>query len=165
MTAPGKAVRHPQSAHAALSSTIAFRDMVKRVCLSGTLNWPTVRRPTYGAEIPASVTWTSDRGYMVVSKDRAAALRAIGARDASSSLIRASRFQERIPAGGGVHDSGFLWLDTSRLGEVLESLGQEYAGLIGERDPVLVVVTGGEDEIRWTSRTRLTSLIFDLMLM
>ena len=42
--------------------------------------------------------------------------------------------------------------------------GKAMAALVENRDPVLVVVTGEDQRIRWSSRTRLTSLLLDFML-
>ncbi len=117
-----------------------------------------------GTDADEALYWTYDRGFMVVSADRGAAARAINVRDSASSLIRTSRFQQQFPSGSGVHNSGFMWLDLSRFSDVLAALGQENLGLSPTADPVLVVVTGSDSEIRWASTTRLTSLIFDLLL-
>ena len=92
-------------------------------------------------------------------------MRAINVRDSASSLIRSSRFLRQFPSGSGVHSSGFLWLDIGRLGEVIAALGGESLNLGNGTEPVLIVVTGEDDQIRWASRSRLTSLIFDFLLM
>ncbi len=92
-------------------------------------------------------------------------MRAISVRDSASSLIRSSRFLRQFPSGSGVHSSGFLWLDIGRFGEVLSALGVQSLGFNGSTEPVLIVITGEDDQIRWASRARLTSLIFDLLLM
>jgi len=111
-----------------------------------------------------ALTWTYDRGYMVVSSDRGMVQRAITVRESASSLVRSSRFQQQFPSGSGVHSSGFTWLDIGRFDEVLTALGLETAGLGENIDPVLIVVTGENDSIRWATRSRLTRLIFDLLL-
>ena len=129
------------------------------------VNGRTWKTLSAGVENPSVLTWTYDRGYMVTAMNRANAVRAIGVRDSSSSLTRSSKFLSRFPAGGSVHESGFLWLDPGAFGAILETLGKAPLGLENNRDPVLVVITGGEDQIRWASRTRLTSLIFDFLLM
>ena len=112
-----------------------------------------------------ALSWTYDRGYLVVSTDRATAMRAISVRDSASSLIRSSRFLRQFPSGSGVHSSGFLWLDIGRFGEVIAALGGESLNLGNGTEPVLIVVTGEDDQIRWASRSRLTSRIFDFLLM
>ncbi|MGD8331463.1 MAG: hypothetical protein PVJ49_18670, partial [Acidobacteriota bacterium] len=111
-----------------------------------------------------SVTWTYDRGYAVVSTSRDTAVRAIAVRDSASSLVRTSRFQQLIPAGTGLHSSGFYWLDLGRIVEVMEALGQPVTA-IGDGEPMLVVITAEDDNIRWASNTRLTSLLFNFMFM
>jgi hypothetical protein len=110
------------------------------------------------------IVWTYDRGYMLVSTDEASIMRAIGVRDSAGSLIRSSRFQQQYPGGGNLHNSGFMWLDVSRVGEIAASMGQEVAGMAAGADPILVVLTGEADSLRWATRSRLTSLIFDLLL-
>jgi hypothetical protein len=117
------------------------------------------------AEFP-TFTWTHDRGYMVASADRALALRAIGVRDSGSSLIRSAAFQQQFPPSGGLHNSGFFWLNTAGMVEELASLSQSptAAALAASRDPVLVVLTGDQDRIHWASRTRLTSLLLNIAL-
>jgi hypothetical protein len=111
-------------------------------------------------------TWTHDRGYLVASADRALALRAIGVRDSGSSLIRSAAFQQQFPPSGGLHNSGFFWLNTAGMVEELASLSQSptAAALAASRDPVLVVLTGDQDRIHWASRTRLTSLLLNIAL-
>ena len=111
-----------------------------------------------------TLSWTYDRGYLVVSTDRAMALRAISVRDSASSLIRSVRFQQQFPTGVGIHNSGFFWFNLGAFAEVLASLGRETLGLENAAEPVLIVITGDDDRIRWTSRARLTSLIFDFLL-
>lgn len=113
---------------------------------------------------PDALSWTYDRGYLVASTDRATALRAINVRDSASSLIHSSKFQQQFPSGGGVHNSGFFWLDLGRFADVLAPLGQETLGLENGGGPLLIVITGDDDWIRWATRARLTSLIFDLLL-
>ena len=117
-----------------------------------------------GGSTAGAVSWTYDHGYLVASPNRAVALRAIAVRDSASSLIRSAKFQQQFPSGGGIHNSGFLWLDVGRFAEVLASLGWDSLGLENRAEPVLVVITGDDDWIRWASRARLTSLIFDFLL-
>jgi hypothetical protein len=115
---------------------------------------------------PMTVYWTHDRGYLIASMDRALAARAIGIREAGTSLTRSAAFQERFPVTGGMHHSGFLWLNTSGVLAELAGLVESPAvrSLLGSREPVLVVVDGEMERIHAASRTRLTSLILDLML-
>jgi hypothetical protein len=94
------------------------------------------------------------------------AARAITVRASGSSLVRSAAFLERFPAAGGIHHSGFLWVNTNGLLADLASLVQSPAvkSLIGSRDPILVTLDGETERIHTASRTRLTSLIFDLFL-
>jgi hypothetical protein len=114
--------------------------------------------------IETALWWTYDHGYVVASTNLAAAQRAISVRDSASSLVRTSKFQRQFPTGSDIHNSGFFWLDLGRFAEILEALGKEGLGLGNGTDPVLIVVTGDDDSIRWASRARLTSLIFDFLL-
>jgi ABC-type Na+ transport system ATPase subunit NatA len=102
----------------------------------------------------------------VASTERALAVRAITLRDTGSSLVRSLRFQERFPATSGLHHSGFLWLNTNGVLADLANLVDSPAikNLMGSRDPILVVIDGETERIHAASRTRLTSLILDVML-
>jgi hypothetical protein len=115
---------------------------------------------------PLSLHWTYDRGYLIASSDRALATRAIAIRQSGSSLIRSANFQQRFPSTGGMHHSGFFWLNTNGILAELSGLVQSPAlkSLMGSRDPLLVVLDGETERIRAGSRSRLTSLILDAML-
>ena len=124
--------------------------------------WNSVRP---GASL-TTLYWTYDRGYLIASTDRALAVRAIGVRDSGSSLVRSSVFRRQFPRDGGLHHSGFFWLNTRDVADELALLvNNPGAGVLaGWRDPVLVVLTGEADQVRWASRTRFTSFLLDLML-
>jgi len=113
-----------------------------------------------------SLYWTYDRGYMILSMDRALAARAISTRDSGLSLVRSSAFQQRFPATNGMHHSGFLWVNTNGILAQLAGLVESPAlkNLMTSREPVLVVLDGETERIRASSRTRLTSLLLDLTL-
>jgi hypothetical protein len=113
-----------------------------------------------------TIHWTHDRGYMVASMDRALALRAISVRETGASLVRSPRFQDRFPAASSMHHSGFVWLNTNGLLADLAGLVQSpvVKNLMGSRDPLLVVMNGETERIHAASRTRLTSLLLDLMI-
>jgi hypothetical protein len=119
------------------------------------------------AGIPASLYWTYDRGYLIASMDRALAIRAIAIRDTGSSLERSTAFRERFPVNAGLHNSGFFWFNANGVIEEIASLTQSpaAAGLLGSRDPALVIVDGETERIHAASRTRLTSLLLDVMLL
>jgi hypothetical protein len=67
----------------------------------------------------------------------------------------------------GLHNSGFFWFNANGVIEEIASLTQSpaAAGLLGSRDPVLVIVDGETERIHAASRTRLTSLLLDVMLL
>ena len=118
-----------------------------------------------GTSPAVTVHWTYDRGYLIASVDRALAARAITVRASGSSLVRSAAFLERFPSGG-IHHSGFLWVNTNGLLADLASLVQSPAvkSLMASRDPILVTLDGETERIHTASRTRLTSLILDLFL-
>jgi hypothetical protein len=113
-----------------------------------------------------SVYWTYDRGYMILSMDRALAARAISTRESGLSLVRSAAFQQRFPATSGMHHSGFLWVNTNGILAELAGLVENPAlkNLMTSREPVLVVLDGETERIRAASRTRLTSLLLDMAL-
>ncbi|MEX2299317.1 MAG: FecR domain-containing protein, partial [Bryobacterales bacterium] len=118
------------------------------------------------ANSPITIYWTYDRGYLIASTDRAVATRAIAVRESGTSLVHSVRFQERYPVAANLHSSGFFWLNTNGVLADMASLVNSEAlqRLAGSRDPVLFVVNGEMERIHAASRTRLTSLILDLML-
>ncbi|MBK9166428.1 MAG: FecR domain-containing protein [Bryobacterales bacterium] len=136
----------------------------------GTLSRETVDGRTWmtlrSAGTPASLYWTYDRGYLIASMDRALAIRAIAIRDAGSSLKRSAEFRQWFPVNAGLHNSGFLWFNANGVVGELASLTRSpaVARLLDSRDPVLVVVDGETERIHAASRTRLTKLLLDLML-
>ena len=117
--------------------------------------------------LPFGVTWTYDGGYMVAASDRAAAERAIATRHGGSALVWSSAFQSQLPASAGIHPSAFAWLNTKGALEIFSALSpsQAVAGLLAERDPVLVVFDGEPEQIHAASRTRLSGAVIDAMLL
>lgn len=114
-----------------------------------------------------TVTWTYDRGYMVTSSDRGAALRALAIRNGGSPLIWSSAFQQQLPPSAGLHPSGFFWLNTKGVFQSLAALIPNPAiqKLAAEGDPILVVVSGTAEQIHAASRTRLLGLMLDMMML
>jgi len=110
--------------------------------------------------------WTYDRGYLIASTDRALALRAITVRESGSPLIRTSRFQERFPVTSNLHHSGFFWFNTNGVVADLASLVESPAlrNLLDSREPILVLIDGEAERIHAASRTRLTSVLLDAMM-
>jgi ferric-dicitrate binding protein FerR (iron transport regulator) len=113
------------------------------------------------------VTWTYDRGYMVAASDRGAALRAIAARSGGSALVWSAGFRQQLPASGGVHPSGFIWLNTKGALQGLEGLvtNPTIRNLVAERDPILVAFDGTTEQISAASRTRWTGVAIDLLML
>ena len=116
---------------------------------------------------PFMVTWTYDRGYLVAASDRAAALRSIANRNGGLPLVWSSAFQQQLPSSAGLHPSGFAWLNTKGALQGLAAFVQSAAlqQLISERDPILVVFNGSSEQIHSASRTRISGLVMDAMLM
>ncbi|HEY6347291.1 MAG TPA: FecR domain-containing protein [Bryobacteraceae bacterium] len=115
---------------------------------------------------PFTIHWTYDRGYLVASTDRALATTAIAIRDSGSSLAHSSTFQLSFPASGGIHHSGFVWINTNgALAEFAQMVPNPALGnLLAQRDPILLVMDGETEQIHAASRTRLTSMMLNLVL-
>jgi hypothetical protein len=118
------------------------------------------------AALNVPLHWTHDRGFMVMSSDRPTAIRALNVRASGTSLVRSVNFQQRIPATGGLHNSGFVWLNTNGVLADLAALVENPAlkNLMSNREPILVVLNGETERIRASSRNRLTSLLLDGMM-
>jgi hypothetical protein len=117
--------------------------------------------------LPLSITWTYDAGYMVAASDRAVAERAIATRIAGSQLVWSPGFLAQLPSSAGLHPSAFAWLNTKGAAfAMLSQLAPSPAvgELIAGRDPILVVFNGSAEQIHAGSRTRISGLIMDLML-
>ena len=125
--------------------------------------WNTIKP----ASIPFGVTWTYDGGYLVAGSDRGAAERAIATRNAGSSLVWSSAFRGQLPSSAGIHPSAFAWVNTKGALGTLAALARNpgLTKLLAERDPVLVVFDGTTDQIHGASRTRLSGLMMDAMLL
>ncbi len=138
----------------------------------------TISKETVSGRVWNSVTdaaktrtlyWTYDGGYLIFGPDRAIASRAIATRASGTPLVRSARFREMQPATPSVHNSGFVWLNTRGALESLLTASGAAAppalrNLLSSRDPVLIVLNGETERIAAFSRTRLTSLLIDLML-
>ena len=123
------------------------------------------------SDVPKTHTmyWTYDGGYLLFGPDRAVLARAIATRAGGTPLVRSARFREMQPATPSVHNSGFVWLNTrGALESLLAASGANapvaLRNLLSSRDPVLLVFNGETERIAAYSRTRLTSLLIDLML-
>jgi hypothetical protein len=129
---------------------------------AGGRTWNTLKP----AGFPLGVTWTYDAGYMVAASDRAVAERAIATRNGGSQLVWSPEFLGQLPTSAGLHPSAFAWLNTGGAFAMLSSLAPSpaLAELMTGRDPVLVVFDGSAEQIHAASRTRISGLIMDLLL-
>jgi len=116
--------------------------------------------------LPLGITWTYDRGYMVAGSDRAVAERAIATRNGGSPLVWSPEFLGQLPSSAGLHPSAFAWLNTKGALGILSALAPSPAlgELMAGRDPILVVFDGTPEQIHAASRTRISGLIMDVML-
>lgn len=125
--------------------------------------WGTLKAAT----LPFGVTWTYDGGYLVAASDRASAERAIATRHGGAQLVWSPEFLGQLPSSAGMHPSAFVWLNTKGALGMFSALSSNPAlsELLAGRDPVLVVFNGSTEQIRAASRTRMTGLIMDVMLL
>jgi hypothetical protein len=150
-----------------LNRELGSGDQNKRIAFSqesaGGRAWNTVKP----AGLPFGITWTYDGGYMVAASDRASAERAIATRNGGSPLVWSASFLGQLPSSAGLHPSAFAWVNTKGALDAFSALAPNAAltKLMAERDPVLVVFDGAADRIHAASRTRLTGLILDAVLL
>src|SRR5262249_15046574 len=111
-------------------------------------SWSALKTPAF------TIHWTYDRGYLVASDDRALAIRALAIRNSGSSLAHSSTFQLSFPASGGIHHSGFAWINTNgALAELSQMMPNPALGsLVAQRDPILVIMDGETERIHAASR-------------
>jgi hypothetical protein len=116
--------------------------------------------------LPLTVTWTYDRGYMVAASDRGGAERAIATANGGTPLVWSPDFLGQLPSSAGLHPAAFGWLNVKGAGAILSPLIQSPAlrELVAGRDPILVVFDGTPEQIHASSRTRVSGLILDAML-
>jgi hypothetical protein len=148
--------------NAALGPDEQFKRIVFEQSIAGGRAWSRVR--TEG--LPLGITWTYDAGYMVAGTDRAVAERAIAARNGGVPLVWSSDFLGQLPSSAGLYPSAFAWLNTKGAFAMLSPLAPSPAlgELMARRDPILVVFDGSTGQIRAASRTHISGLIMDLML-
>jgi len=113
------------------------------------------------------ITLTFDNGYLVVGSDRGAVLRALATRNGGSPLIWSQEFQQQLPASTGLHPAGFIWLNTKGALKSFESLAPNptIGKLFSQQDPILVIFDGTTEQIRAVSRTHLSSMLMNMLLM
>ena len=139
----------------------------KRIALSqesaGGRTWSTMKP----GGLPIGITWTYDRGYIVAGSDRAVAERAIATRDGGSPLVWSPDFLGQLPSSAGLHPSAFGWLNPKGALGILSALTTNPAvsELVAGRDPILVVFDGTSEQIHAASRTRISGMIMDLMML
>jgi hypothetical protein len=119
------------------------------------------------AQQPFGITWTYDRGYLVAAADRGIAARAIATRAGGSPLPWSPAFQQQLPPSAGLHPSGFAWLNTKGAFQGLAALipNPIIQKLAAEQDPILVAFSGMTEQIRVVSRTRLSGMVMNLLMM
>jgi len=129
----------------------------------GGRTWSTIRP----GGLPLSVTWTYDRGYMVAASDRGVAERAIATRNGGSALVWSPEFLGQLPSSAGLHPSAFGWLNAKGALGMLATLASSPAlsELVAGGEPILVVFDGTQEQIHAASRTRVSGLIMNLMLL
>jgi hypothetical protein len=129
---------------------------------TGGRTWHTIK--TGG--LPFSVMWTYDRGYMVAASDRGVAERAMATRNGGSALVWSPEFLAQLPSSAGLHPSAFGWLNAKEALGMLATMTSSPAlgGLATGGDPILVVFDGTPGQIHAASRTRVSGLIMNLML-
>jgi ferric-dicitrate binding protein FerR (iron transport regulator) len=149
------------------NAELAPEDQNKRIVLgeesAGGRVWGTMK----AGDLPFGVTWTYDRGYMIAASDRGSAERAIATRNGGSQLVWSAAFLERLPSSAGLHPSAFAWLNTKGALGLVSTMpvSQALKDLLAARDPALIVFDGAAEQIHAASRTRVTGLILDVMLL
>jgi hypothetical protein len=149
------------------NAELAPGDQGKRIVFAqesaGGRVWSTMRPGL----LPLGVTWTYDRGYMVAASDRASAERAIATRNGGSPLVWSREFLGQLPSSAGIHPSGFAWVNTKGALGIFSALAPNPAltELLAGHDPILVVFDGTPELIHAASRTRMSGLIMDVMLL
>src|SRR5262245_46063792 len=149
------------------NAELAPEDQDKRIVLeresAAGRNWSTMKP----GGVRVGITWTYDQGYMVAGSDRASAERAILTRNGGSPLVWSPEFLAQLPSSAGLHPSAFGWLNPKGAGGILSLLTTNPAvsELVSGRDPILVVFDGTPEQIHAASRTRISGLIVDAMLL
>jgi hypothetical protein len=151
----------------AFNAELGRDEQAKRIVLQqetvGGRTWSTLKP----GGLPVGIVWTYDRGYLVAASDRGVAERAIATRNGGSPLVWSPEFLGQLPSSAGLHPSAFAWLNTKGALGILSSLSSNPAlgKLMAERDPILVVFDGTPEQIHAGSRTRISGLIMDVMLL
>jgi FecR protein/Putative zinc-finger len=117
--------------------------------------------------LPVGITWTYDGGYLVAASDRAVAERAIATRNGGSQLVWSPAFLGQLPSSAGLHPPAFAWLNAKGALGILSTFTSNPAvgELVAGRDPILVMFDATPERIHAASRTRISGLIMDAMLL
>jgi hypothetical protein len=150
----------------AFNAELGPDEQSKRIVLEqasvGGRTWSTMKP----GGLPLGITWTYDGGYMVAASERASAERAIATRNGGSQLVWSPEFLGQLPSSAGLHPPAFVWLNTKGALGILSALTSNPAvgQLMAGRDPVLVMFDATPERIHAASRTRISGLIMDVML-
>ena len=151
----------------AFNAELGPDEQAKRIVLqqenTGGRTWTTISP----GGLPVGIVWTYDRGYLVAASDRGVAERAIATRNGGSPLVWSPEFLGQLPSTAGLHPSAFAWLNAKGALGLLATLtsNPKLGELVAARDPILVVFDGTSDQIHASSRTRISGLIMDVMLL
>lgn len=151
----------------ALNAELAREGQADRIVLTqeaaGGRTWTTMKP----SRLPFGITWTYDGGYMIAASDRGTAERAIATRQSGTALVFSPAFLGQLPSSAGLHPSAFAWLNPTGALGMVSALTQNPAltAILSKRDPVLVVVDGTPEQIHAASRTRLSGLMMDVMML
>jgi len=159
----GSLARLVDTFNAELGAAEQDKRLVLATEMAGAQQWHTLK----AAGFPFGLTWTYDRGYMVVASDRTTGERAIATRAGGSALVWSTAFQRQLPASSAMHPAAFAWINAKGALDVVTALSPSPAvsKVLAERDPVLVVFDGTAEQIHAASRTRLAGVIVDAMLL
>jgi hypothetical protein len=150
----------------AFNAELGPDEQAKRIVLqqetAGGRTWSSIKP----GGLPVGIVWTYDRGYLVAASDRGVAERAIATRNGGSPLVWSPEFLGQLPSSAGLHPSAFAWVNAKGALGILSSLSSnsKVAELAAGRDPILVVFDGTPEQIHAASRTRISGLIMDAML-
>jgi hypothetical protein len=117
--------------------------------------------------LPVGVSWSHYGGYLIAASDRGTGDRAIAARNTGSALVWSSAFRAQLPASATLHPSAFAWMNPKGALGFLSTAAPNpaVAELLSARDPMLLVVDGKPDQVHLSSRTRLSGVVIDAMLL
>ena len=150
----------------AFNAELTPEEQTKRIVLSqesaGGRTWSTLKP----GGLPLSIVWTYDRGYLVAASDRGVAERAIATRNGGTPLVWSPAFLAQLPSSAGLHPSAFGWLNAKGALGLLTTLAASPAlnEIVAGGDPILVMFDGTPEQIHAASRTRMSGLIMQLLL-